>query len=106
MSNILLLLDTINNLGPSAFITRSEIPEALVRFADMLPGYSPERATINTIQLLQGVGIPTGTLPDGSPNLMLIYNLVSNRGVDIERAENEKVEVVMKTPVTGIGKCF
>lgn len=106
MSNILLLLDTINNLGPSAFITRAEIPEALVRFADMLPGYSPERATINTIQLLQGVGIPTGTLPDGSPNLMLIYNLVSNRGVDIERAENEKVEVVMKTPVTGIGKCF
>jgi hypothetical protein len=106
MSNILLLLDSVNNLGPKPFISRSEIPEPLVRFADFLPGYSPERATINTIQFLQEVGIPTGTLPDGSPNLMLVYNLVSNRGVDLERAENEKVEVVMKTPFTGIGKAF
>jgi hypothetical protein len=73
--------------------------------ADFLPGYSPERATINTIELLQGIGIPTGTLPDGSPNLMLLYNLMSNKGVDTERAENEKVQIVLKTPATGVGKC-
>ena len=106
MSNILALLDAVNNIGIKPLISRSEIPEALIRFADFLPGFSPERATINTIQLLQAVGIPTGTLPDGTPNLMLIYNLASNRGVTKERAENEKVEVVMKTPFTGIGKPF
>jgi hypothetical protein len=106
MSNILALLDAVNNIGIKPLISRSEIPEALVRFADFLPGYSPERATINTIQFLQAVGIPTGTLPDGTPNLMLIYNLASNRGVSKERAENEKVEVVMKTLYTGIGKPF
>jgi hypothetical protein len=107
MSNILLLLDTINNLGPKALITRNSVPPQLLYLADLLPGYSPERATINTIELLQGLGIPTGTLPDGSPNLMLLYNLATNKGVDIERAENEKVEIVLKSPAgPGIGKCF
>jgi hypothetical protein len=106
MSNILLLLDSINNLGPKALITKSSIPQGLLFLADLLPGYSPERATINTIEILQGLGIPTGTLPDGSPNLMLQFNLSSNKGVDIERAENEKIEIVLKTPITGIGKAF
>jgi hypothetical protein len=106
MSNILLLLDSINNLGPKSLITKNSIPQGLLFLADLLPGYSPERATINTIETLQGLGIPTGTLPDGSPNLMLLYNLASNKGVDIERAENEKVEIVMKTPYTGVGKSF
>jgi hypothetical protein len=106
MSNILLLLDSINNLGPKALITKNSIPQGLLYLADLLPGYSPERATINTIELLQGLGIPTGTLPDGSPNLMLQFSLASNKGVDIERAENEKIEIVLKTPITGIGKAF
>lgn len=103
MSNILLLLDSINNLGPKGLITRNSIPPGLLLLTNLLPGFSPERATINTIELLQGLGIPTGTLPDGSPNLMLLYNLASNKGTDIERAENEKVEVI--TPAgTGYGK--
>jgi hypothetical protein len=106
MSNILLLLDSINNLGPKALITKNSIPQGLLFLADLLPGYSPERATINTIESLQGLGIPTGTLPDGSPNLMLQFNLASNKGVDIERAENEKIEIVLKTPITGVGKAF
>lgn len=102
MSSILTLLDSINELRPGG-----GIPEGLLYFADLLPGYSPERATINTIELLQGIGIPTGTLPDGSPNLMLLYNLASNRAVDTERANNEKVTVVLKTPAgPAVGKCF
>ncbi len=98
MSNILLLLNTINNTIPNS------IPLPLLAAASALPGYSSERATINTIQGLQAVGIPTGALPDGSPNLMLIYNLVSNRGVDTERAENEKVEIILTSTFTGVGK--
>jgi hypothetical protein len=72
--------------------------------AQFLPGFSPERATINTIELLQGLGIPTGTLPDGSPNLMLLFNLMANKGVDTENAENGKVQVVITSPATGVGK--
>jgi hypothetical protein len=104
MSNILLLLDTINGLGPKQLISRNDIPVPLLYLAQFLPGYSPERATINTIELLQGLGIPTGTLPDGSPNLMLLYNLMSNKGVDTERAENEVVQVVLTSTIGGVGK--
>ena len=104
MSNILLLLDTINGLGPKQLISRNSIPKPLLLLSQYLPGYSPERATINTIELLQKVGIPTGTLPDGSPNLMLLYNLMSNRGVDTERAENEKITIVLTDPTSGTGK--
>lgn len=104
MSNILLLLDTINGLGPKQLISRNDIPVPLLYLSQFLPGYSPERATINTIELLQGLGIPTGTLPDGSPNLMLLYNLMSNKGVDTENAENGKVSIVLTTPISGTGK--
>ena len=107
MSNILLLLDAINGLGPKNLISRANIPIPLLYMAEFLPGFSPERATINTIELLQGLGIPTGTLPDGSPNLMLLYNLVSNKGVDAERGQNEKIVGVLKPDrFTIIGKAL
>ena len=61
MSNILLLLDTINGLGPKQLISKNDIPIPLLYMAQFLPGFSPERATINTIELLQGIGVPTGT---------------------------------------------
>ena len=104
MSNILLLLETINGLGPKQLISRNAIPAPLLYLSQFLPGYSPERATINTIELLQGLGIPTGTLPDGSPNLMLLYNLMSNKGVDTENAENGFVSIVLTSAATGTGK--
>jgi hypothetical protein len=73
---------------------RTEIPLPLLLLSSVLPGTSPERSTINAIELLQKLGVPTGTLPDGSPNLMLLYNLASNKAVDKEESENGKVEVV------------
>ena len=92
INNILLLLKTIF-VGPSG-----RLPIPLLLLADFLPGTSPERATINTLELLQSVGIPTGTLPDGSPNLMGIYNLMTHKGADKEQAENGKVEAAVITP--------
>ena len=74
------------------------LPLPLLLLADFLPGTSPERATINTLELLQSVGIPTGTLPDGSPNLMGIYNYLTHKGADKEQAENGKIEAVVITP--------
>jgi hypothetical protein len=104
MSNILLLLDTINGLGPKQLISRDDIPAPLLYLSQFLPGYSPERATINTIELLQGLGIPTGTLPDGSPNLMLLYNLMSNKGADTENAENGKIQAITTDGFNVTGK--
>jgi hypothetical protein len=93
VNDILLLLKTIFGRPDG------QIPLPLLVLTQFLPGYSPERATINTIELLQSVGIPTGPLPDGSPNLMGIYNLMSNIGADSEETENGKTEGTVITPL-------
>ena len=93
LDNILLLLNLVGQGRNFNQPLKSEIPSPLLLLASVLPGYSPERATINSIEILQSLGIPTGTLPDGSPNLMLLYNLATNKAVDREESENGKVEV-------------
>lgn len=103
LDNILLLL---NLIGQTARIT---IPQPLLALADLLPGTSPERASINVIEGLQKVGIPTGTLPDGSPNLMGLYDLISKRGSEKEEAENGKIVTTIKPQSGGflmVGKKF
>ena len=94
LDNILLLLNLVGQGRNVNQPLKSEIPSPLLLLSSVLPGFSPERATINSIEILQSLGIPTGTLPDGSPNLMLLYNLASNKAVDKEESENGKVEVV------------
>jgi hypothetical protein len=101
MSDILYLLNLIGGFGG-----KNDIPIPLLLAAQFLPGYSPERASINAIEGLQKLGIPTGTLPDGSPNLMLLYNLIANKATDKERAENEKIQIVMSSAITGVGKAI
>jgi hypothetical protein len=86
LDNILLLLKLINNAAGGI-----KLPAGLAGLASALPGTSPERATINGLQVLQSVGIPTGTLPDGSPNLMGFYMKAVHRGADKENAENGKL---------------
>jgi hypothetical protein len=101
INDILLLLKTIFGRSDGS------IPMPLLLLTQFLPGTSPERATINTIELLQSVGIPTGTLPDGSPNLMGIYNLMTHKGADKEEAENGKVEGTVVDPgVPGIFRIY
>jgi hypothetical protein len=108
LDNILAILNLINGFGNG----QNNIPFALMLASKFLPGTSPERSFINTIEILQSQGIPTGTLPDGSPNLMLLYNLATHRGADKENAENGKLEAYgVVPPVTGglvtiFGKSF
>jgi hypothetical protein len=85
------LLDNINNI-----ITiingipkkRTKLPVVLAILSDFLPGESPQRATINTIKYLQELGIPTGALPDGSPNLTLQMLFAAQKGDKDEQADN------------------
>jgi hypothetical protein len=99
IANILLLLKTIFGRP------NGRIPMPLLFLTQFLPGTSPERSTINTIELLQSVGIPTGTLPDGSPNLMGVYNLMTHKGADKEEAENGKIEGMTIVPPFAGGPC-
>jgi hypothetical protein len=96
INDILLLLKTVYGKPDGS------IPMPLLLLTQFLPGTSPERATINTLELLQSVGIPTGVLPDGSPNLMGIYNLMTHKGADKEESENGKIEATtIVPPLTG-----
>lgn len=90
LDNILLLLNMINGLAKP----QKEIPLPLLALSSMLPGISPTNMTIGAIEGLQAIGAPTGPMPDGSPNLMMIYNLVSNTSIVSDITENGKVESI------------
>ena len=92
VNDILLLLNLISQ---STGLTTNDIPAPLLALSGFLPGTDPNRSTINTIEFLQELGIPTGTLPDGSPNLMVLYNLAANKGADKENSENGKVSATI-----------
>jgi hypothetical protein len=90
IDDILIILNLISSLAPPG----SKIPKVLLLLANFLPGTSASRASINTIEELQKLGIPTGTLPDGSPNLMLLFNLASNKATKKESAQNGKIQAI------------
>jgi hypothetical protein len=92
VNDILLLLNLISQ---STGLTTSDIPAPLLALSGFLPGTDPNRSTINTIQFLQDLGVPTGPLPDGSVNLMVLYSLATHKGADKENSENGKTEVTV-----------
>jgi len=97
LDDILQLLKLINGLP----IKRLKIPSALLALSEFLPGKDPNRATNNTIQFLQKVGVPTGVLPDGSPNFMNFFNKAVHKGADKEEAENGVSDAEVWIPKIG-----
>ena len=94
MDEIKNILNLIQTPGGPAPHKRKKINLALAILSDFLPGESPQRAFLNTIKYLEEAGLPTQVLPNGQPNLMLIYNLATHRGRSDEQAEN------------GVNDCF
>jgi hypothetical protein len=94
LDEISMLLELINNFKFSGF----KIPAFLNIFATLLPGFSAERATLNLIENLEKLGLPTGAMPDGSSNLMNLFSKSMISGIDREEAENGKVETSLKLP--------
>jgi hypothetical protein len=88
IDSILLLIDAIKK---TSGITN--IPSPILALRAFLPGTSPERETINTIQFLQELGVPTEPLPDGSPNKMIQFISASFKGQDKEKSESGKTVV-------------
>jgi hypothetical protein len=61
----------------------------------MCDGFSESRAFLGTIEEMQGMGVPTGALPDGSPNFDLLSKFSQMRAMANEDAENGKVEIAI-----------
>jgi len=105
------------NLGlQSAGLGNITIPLPLLAGSAILPGVSDTRAFSNVIEQLQKSGLPTGDLPDGSPNLMNIGMLGMIKGMNQEQSENGKTDVFIPpltitpagvtVPARGWGKSF
>lgn len=91
--------DILNLLSLVSTAKGLSIPAPILAAAELLEGFSVQRALINVIEEYQKLGLPTGPMPDGSPNLMLQAKLAELVGFQKEENENGKVQVFIK-PLT------
>jgi len=74
----------------------NKIPYPLLLASEFLDGYSSTRAFLNVIEEFEKLGLPTGPMPDGSPNLMLIAFKALLDGADKEERQNGGLQVAVK----------
>tara|TARA_R110000868_G_scaffold84_3_gene852 strand:+ start:2168 stop:4087 length:1920 start_codon:yes stop_codon:yes gene_type:complete len=77
----------------------NKIPYPLLLSSELLDGYSSTRAFLNVIEEFEKLGLPTGPMPDGSPNLMLVSIKAVLDGSDKEERQNGGLQVAVK-PMT------
>jgi hypothetical protein len=88
--------DIINIIEFALRGTRIEIPPFLLFLSTFRTGFNDIRASLEVIKELQKAGIPTGPMPDGSPNLFLQSIVSQIKGTESERTKNSKM--VSMTP--------
>ena len=97
--------DLLNALKIASKGFGGDIPLLLLLTSKLLSGYSSDRAFLNVIANFEELGLPTGTMPDGSPNLMLASIKALLDGSDQENASNGKSQVaIYPLNITPIGQ--
>jgi hypothetical protein len=74
----------------------TQVPLPLLLASRFLSGYSSTRAYLNVIEEFEKLGLPTGNMPDGSPNLMLISLKALLDGQEKEDRQNGGLQVAVK----------
>jgi len=94
------------------------IPSFALAGSSVLGGFSPTRAMAQVTENLQSLGLPTGDLPSGAPNVALQALQEQIKGTYEEQVKNGKVEVFipplavppvvagLTAPGRGVGKSF
>jgi hypothetical protein len=83
------LIDSILNAIELALKTSPiNIPAPLLVLAEFRSGFDDVRAYISVLEEYQRIGIPTGPMPDGSPNIGLLAKYAEIVGVEKERDAN------------------
>jgi hypothetical protein len=96
--------DLLNVLNIASKGFNGNIPLPLLLTSRLLSGYSSDRAFLNVIANFEELGLPTGTMPDGSPNLMLASMKALLDGSDEENASNGKSQIAINPlSITPIG---
>jgi hypothetical protein len=90
VDEILAILNLINLPGLS-----SGIPLPLLFASQLLDGYSESRAFIGVIEELQSLGIPTGAMPSGAPNLDILGKFGQMKAMSREDSDNNKVQIAL-----------
>lgn len=80
-------------VGDVGSIFTSRVPLPLLFASEFLGGYSESRAFIGAIEEFQKLGIPTGALPDGSPNLTVLSFFGMMKAMESEKNQNGKVQI-------------
>lgn len=93
------VVDEILALLNLALPDSSGLPTTLLAASQLCDGFSETRGFVNTVAEYQKIGLPTGPMPDGSPNLMLQGILSHFKGHVKEQAENGKQQTFIK-PLT------
>jgi len=70
-----------------------QLPLPLLLATKLRKGYSKTGAFLNVISEFEKLGLPTGPMPDGSPNLTLISVKAIIDGIDKEITENSRVDI-------------
>ena len=91
VDELLALLDLIT----SSLGFGSQIPLPLLFASQLLDGYSESRAFVGAIEELQKIGVPTGALPDGSPNLDVLGKFGQMKAMAKEDSDNNKVQMAI-----------
>lgn len=83
------LIDSILNAIQLALrASPINVPAPLLPLAELRSGFDNTRAFLTVIEEYQKIGIPTGPLPDGSPNIALLAKYSEIIGVEQERDLN------------------
>lgn len=78
-------------------VSGADVPLPLLFASRLLDGYSPTRAYINVIKQFEELGIPTGPMPDGSPNEFMASVFAMIDGMDEESTQNGKTLIAVPT---------
>jgi len=109
------ILSLLSLAGAGAGVS---IPSFALAGSSVLGGFSPTRAMAQVTENIQSLGLPTGDLPSGAPNVALQALQEQIKGVYEEQVKNGKVEVFipplavppvvagLTAPGRGVGKSF
>jgi hypothetical protein len=110
------IIDELLQLLQIALPSNTNLSPSLLFGSQFLPGASPIRAFVGTVQEMQKKGLPTGPLPSGQPNLFLQSLLSQTKGMMTEQFENGKTQISLPplaitpagvtAPSTAFGKSF